>query len=262
MQTIYQVDSFTTKPFAGNPAGVCVLEKPRYDAWKQAVAGEMNVAETAFLLPNGLEWDLRWFTPAVEVDLCGHATLASAHVLYESGVVEAAEELRFHTRSGLLRASCEGSRIALDFPAEVAQPVDVSALRDVLRDDDVRWSGRNRMDYLVEVPDAARVRNVSPNVQALASLEARGLIVTAPSDDSRYDFISRFFAPAVGIDEDPVTGSAHCALGPYWMERMGKSELIGYQASARGGEVGVRVRGDRVILLGHAVTVLRGELFG
>jgi predicted PhzF superfamily epimerase YddE/YHI9 len=261
MQTIFQVDSFTAKPFGGNPAGVCILSAPRDEEWMQKVAAEMNVAETAFLLPQGLDWNLRWFSPMVEIDLCGHATLASAHVLYETGIAEAQDELYFHTRSGVLRASCAGSRIILDFPAQPATEIDPQMVREAMAGFDVRWSGRNRMDYLVEVADAEQVRQRTPDARALPGGDVRGLIVTAKSDDPTYDFISRFFAPAVGIDEDPVTGSAHCALGPYWMNHLGKSKLTGYQASKRGGIVGVEVQGERVKLLGQAITVLRGELF-
>ena len=260
-QTIYQVDSFTSKPFGGNPAGVCILAHAKPDEWMQAVAAEMNVAETAFLTGEGARWHLRWFTPAIEVDLCGHATLAAAHTLWESGTVQRGVALEFSTRSGILRARQEGDRIALDFPLERAEEVSEDEIRAVMSAYDVRWMGRNRMDVLVEVGSAAEVRERTPDFARLNALRARGIIITAQSDDGRYDFVSRFFAPAVGIDEDPVTGSAHCALAPYWMKRLGKTEMVGFQASRRGGVVGVRVEGDRVHLLGNAVTVLKAELF-
>ncbi|MCU1493703.1 MAG: yddE [Acidimicrobiaceae bacterium] len=258
---IFQVDAFTSAVFHGNPAAVCLLEDGVDDAWMQAVASEMNLAETAFLerRPEGL--GLRWFTPEVEVDLCGHATLASAHVLWQEG--EIAECIEFHTRSGVLSAARSGSRISLDFPALPAHRAHAPAgLEDALGLSPV-WVGRSRFDVLVEVADEAAVRDLVPDLGLLRAVEARGVIVTAaaaaPGAD-RPDFVSRFFAPSVGIDEDPVTGSAHCSLAPYWAKRFGRDELVGYQASRRGGLVGVRVSGDRVVLSGEAVTVLRGEL--
>ena len=282
-QRIIQVDAFTDRPFAGNPAAVCVLERERSDEWMQAVAMEMNLAETAFLLhlnkgergsatSSAGEYSLRWFTPLVEVDLCGHATLASAHVLWEEGHASPAAALRFHTRSGILTASRSNTRITLDFPAEPALPVPAPPeLLEALNVAPV-WIGRNRMDYLVEVSNAKALRELQPDMGLLSRIPCRGIIVTAraqPLDSSvsdsntpngEYDFLSRFFAPAVGVDEDPVTGSAHCCLGPYWAERLGKNDLIGYQASRRGGVIQVRVEGERVKLGGQAVTTLRGEL--
>ena len=259
MQPIHQVDSFTDQAFRGNPAGVCILERDRDDSWMQNVAAEMNVAETAFLRRTEDGWSLRWFTPTVEVDLCGHATLASAHVIWETNA-DSSDLLRFHTRSGLLTARRENGSISMDFPAEVARPVRDEELEGLVRDLPVQFIGRNRMDSLVEVATAADVRNVKLDLHRLARLGDRGLILTAKSDDPQYDFISRFFAPGAGIDEDPVTGSAHCALAPYWGDRLGKTTMRGYQASTRGGVVGVTVQGDRILLHGTAVTVLRGEL--
>src|SRR4051794_20366689 len=259
--TIYQVDSFTRRPFAGNPAGVCVLPAARDVGWMQAVAAEMNVSETAFLVarPDGA-WDLRWFTPAVEVDLCGHATLASAHVLWETGRLPAGAPARFHTRSGLLTATRAGDAITLDFPAEQPEPCDPPpGLADALGARP-RSVGRNRMDYLIELQSEAAVRGLRPDFARLAELPVRGVIATGPSAERAYDFVSRFFAPASGVNEDPVTGSAHCALGPFWAGRLGKTDLVGRQVSARGGVVAVGVRGERVLLGGRAVTVLRGEL--
>jgi PhzF family phenazine biosynthesis protein len=261
---LYTVDAFTDRPFAGNPAAVCLLESgPADDAWMQAVAREMNLSETAFVQarPGGDGFDLRWFTPTVEVDLCGHATLASAHVLWEAGRLPADRPARFHTRSGLLSASRNaGGTIQMDFPSKPSTPVEAPpGLAEALGVQLVSVSS-NGMDYLIELTDESAVRGLRPDLRALKAVRARGVIVTARSDDARYDFVSRFFAPAVGVDEDPVTGSAHCCLAPFWAERLGKTKLVGYQASARGGVVGVEVLGDRVLLNGNAVTVLRGML--
>jgi predicted PhzF superfamily epimerase YddE/YHI9 len=258
-QRIVQVDAFASAPYTGNPAAVCVLERPRAELWMRAVAREMNLSETAFLHPERDGWRLRWFTPTVEVDLCGHATLASAHVLWEEDYLTSAAAARFYTRSGLLTARRIGEWIELDFPAEPPARVDApDGLLAALSLDPV-WVGRNRFDYLVELSSAAAVRELRPNIPALGQLAARGVIVTARGT-GRHDFVSRFFAPAAGVDEDPVTGSAHCALGPYWAERLDRNQLTGYQVSTRGGEVRVTVDGDRVHLGGRAVTVLRGEL--
>jgi predicted PhzF superfamily epimerase YddE/YHI9 len=259
-QRITQVDAFTAEPFRGNPAAVCILAEPREDAWLRAVAAEMNLSETAFLLREGDGFRLRWFTPIVEVDLCGHATLAAAHVLWEEDWLEAGEEARFHTRSGLLRAVRRGGEIELDFPAQ--RPVRAPPPPGLMEALGVggRWVGRNAADYLVELESEEAVRSLRPDVPGLGRVAARGIIVTSRARGGDADFVSRFFAPAVGVDEDPVTGSAHCCLAPYWAERLGRNELVGYQASARGGTVRVRLDGDRVLLAGAAVTVLRGEL--
>jgi predicted PhzF superfamily epimerase YddE/YHI9 len=259
---LYQIDAFTTERFRGNPAAVCLLDAPATDSWMQSVAAEMNLSETAFLVPAATagEYDLRWFTPTVEVDLCGHATLASAHVLWETERVERAESVRFHTRSGTLSAVDGGAAIWLDFPALPSEPVtDVPGLPDALGAAPVHVA-RNLHDHLVEVADAATVRALAPDFELLLAVETRAVVVTAPSDEPGYDFVSRCFAPRAGINEDPVTGSAHCALGPWWAPRVGRNELVGYQASARGGVVQVQLRGDRVALGGRAVTVVRGEL--
>jgi len=258
---IYQIDAFADRPFSGNPAGVCLLERAQPETWMQAVAGEMNVAETAFLLRrDDGSFDLRWFTPTVEVDLCGHATLASAHLLWETRVLPETEKARFHTRSGLLTAWHEAGGVRMDFPAEpVVAAERPSALVPALGVPIV-FAGKNRMDWLVEVADEATVRSVRPELAALAALDVRGVIVTAASATPDRDFVSRFFAPAAGVDEDPVTGSAHCALAPYWAAKLGKSTLVGYQASTRGGTVACAIAGDRVILGGRAVTVLRAKL--
>lgn len=262
--TITQVDAFTSEPFAGNPAAVCVLPAPADAAWMQRVAREMNLSETAFLVRRGDgEFDLRWFTPAVEVDLCGHATLASAHVLWEEGHLPVDAPAVFHTRSGKLSAIQRTGWIEMDFPAEPAKPVSTPAgLADALGAEPI-WVGRNRFDYLVEVDTQATVERLAPDFAMLQELETRGTIVTARAEGAEadgFDFVSRFFAPGTGIDEDPVTGSAHCCLGPYWRDRCRRDALTARQVSERGGLVKVVCRGDRVLLLGQAVTVLLCEL--
>lgn len=261
-QQIYQVDAFADGPFTGNPAAVCILDSPRADAWMRAVAAEMNLSETAFLERTGAGWSLRWFTPLVEVDLCGHATLASAHILFETGRLERGQSARFHTRSGMLAARIDGDAIVLDFPTQPVVAADAPAGLAGALGAEPRWVGRNAADVLVELASAELVRSLQPDLHALRQVEARGVIVTATSDDPRYDFVSRFFAPRVGVDEDPVTGSAHTALAPFWADRLGRDALTGYQASRRGGVVGVRVHGDRVDLRGRALTVLHGALVG
>jgi predicted PhzF superfamily epimerase YddE/YHI9 len=257
---IIQVDAFTDKPFAGNPAAVCIVPAPREERWMQDVAREMNLSETAFLHRENDGYGLRWFTPTVEVALCGHATLASAHVLWDGGHLAPSMPARFHTRSGLLTAERRGAWIELDFPSVVAAPAEAPPpLFEALH----VGPGpvvRSRFDYLVEVDSEDTVRRLAPDFAALGRFEARGIIVTSRASTTGFDFVSRFFAPASGINEDPATGSSHCTLAPYWSARLGKNELVGYQASPRGGVVRVRLQGDRVILGGQAVTVLRGEL--
>jgi len=257
---IFQVDAFTDKPFAGNPAAVCILPEPRSESWMQNVAKEMNLSETAFLHKQQDGFRLRWFTPAVEVDLCGHATLASAHILWETGMLTTQEMARFHTRSGLLTAERKGQEIELNFPATPDEPTDAPpGLGDILGAT-FKYIGKSSFDYLVEVDSEQVVRSLRPDFALLRTLTTRGIMVTSVATTSGYDFVSRFFAPAVGIDEDPVTGSAHSCLGPYWSRRLGKQELVAYQASERGGVVRVRVAADRVYIGGRATTVLRGEL--
>lgn len=257
---LVQVDAFTDRPFAGNPAAVCLLDAPAEPTWMQDVAREMQLSETAFLWASGDGFELRWFTPSVEVDLCGHATLAAAHTLWESGRLSPEAPARFHTRSGLLTAVVSDGWIELDFPARPAERCEVPGWLPEALGTRVLGAGRSAEDLLVEVSDEAAVRSVDPDLEELRRHPVRGVIVTAASDDPGFDFVSRFFAPGAGIAEDPVTGSAHCTLGPFWAERLGSEELTGYQASARGGVVRVEVRGDRVSLKGCAVTVLRGEL--
>ena len=258
--TIIQVDAFTNKPFGGNPAGVCVLPEPGDEAWMQNVAREMNLSETAFLYRQGDAFNLRWFTPATEVDLCGHATLASAHVLWEMGHLPPEEQARFDTRSGRLTAQLQGDWIEMDFPAEpeTAAPTPPNLAKALgVRP---KYVGQNRFDYLVEVDSEEIVRIMQPDFSLLKTASCRGVIVTSRAATPGYDFVSRFFAPQVGIDEDPVTGSAHCCLGPFWQSRLEKDSFVAYQASPRGGVVRVRVSGERVKLGGQAVTVLQGKL--
>jgi PhzF family phenazine biosynthesis protein len=258
---LFTVDAFAQQPFSGNPAAVCLLESGPDDRWMQALAAEMKHSETAFLRPRGPSaWDLRWFTPKVEVALCGHATLASAHVLWNEAGAPRSEALRFHTKSGVLTCRLADDRIEMDFPAkppvEAAPPPDLARALGVTP----RFVGRNQFDYLIEVESEAVVRSVVPDFAALGRIPVRGVIVTARAAAPEHDFVSRFFAPAAGVDEDPVTGSAHCCLAPFWAGRLGKQDMVGFQASARGGVVWVRIAGDRVVLGGHAVTVWSGEL--
>jgi PhzF family phenazine biosynthesis protein len=258
---LYLVDAFTDRPFAGNPAGVCLPAADRDAVWMQSVANEMNQAETAFVRPRpDGDWDLRWFTPTVEVDLCGHATLASAHALWESERVPGANAIRFHTKSGVLICTRRGGRIEMDFPAEPPTGVQSPAEEAFVLGAAPRFVGRNRLDMLVVLATEEEVRRLAPNMDEVAKIHSRGVIVTARSDKPEYDFVSRFFAPRTGVPEDPVTGSAHCCLGPYWQGVLGKDELIGYQASRRGGVVSVRCLGGRVMLGGSAVLVVAGEL--
>jgi PhzF family phenazine biosynthesis protein len=257
---IVQVDAFTEKPFAGNPAVVCVLPSARDAVWMQNVARETNLSETAFLVRDADAFQLRWFTPAVEVDLCGHATLASAHALWDEGHLEPDQQARFHTRSGLLTADKRGDWIEMDFPAKVEEPADPPAgLLEALGTPS-KYVGRSQFDYLVEVDSESVLRSLKPNYALLGEIPVRGVIVTSRSERNGYDFVSRFFAPASGINEDPVTGSAHCCLAPYWAKRLGKTNFMAYQASARGGELRIQLNGGRVLLSGQAVTVWRGEL--
>lgn len=262
--TLLQIDAFAKRPYTGNPAAVCLLDDEPDTQWMQAVAGEMNLSETAFVRPVRDGFDLRWFTPTVEVDLCGHATLAAAHALWSEGRVAEDAEIRFQTRSGVLTAARNGDLTELDFPATRPVPADLdeAQIRNLgdLLGVVPREVGRSAFDLLVDVESESDVRAARPDFRRLAELDCRGVIVTSASEDGRFDFVSRFFAPGAGVDEDPVTGSAHCCLGPYWGERLGKSGMTAFQASSRGGVIRVRVSGDRVFLGGHAVTVLRGTL--
>lgn len=265
---IIQVDSFTDRPFAGNPAAVCLLAAPAPEPWMRQVAAEMNLSETVFVHPiePGPLFRLRWFTPRVEVDLCGHATLAAAHVLWEERMLHRQAPAQFETRGGRLSARRQGGWIELDFPAEALD----SAIIDQLELDRIVAAlnaplisaGRNRFDLLVELADEKTVRELQPDYRLIAAFPVRGVIATSRASSPEFDFVSRFFAPRVGVDEDPVCGSAHCCLGPFWASKLGRTELTGHQVSPRGGVVKVRVDGPRVALIGQAVTVLRGELLG
>jgi PhzF family phenazine biosynthesis protein len=261
---IYQVDAFTAEPFKGNPAGVCLLEKAMPDEWMKSLAMEMNLSETAFLLPQGDAFSLRWFTPRKEVRLCGHATLATAHILFTEGILKADEPAQFDTLSGRLIARRQGDWIELDFPvrhtiacegrADINQALGIQPLATVISPSEMGDY------YLLEVENDAIVREMTPDFIQLEACQARAVIVTSRSADPQFDFVSRFFAPWLGINEDPVTGSAHCYLAPYWAAKLGKSDFMAYQASARGGVMGCRWEGERVFLKGQAVTVFKGEL--
>lgn len=260
MTTLHVIDAFTDRPFGGNPAAVCLLDCPADETWMKQVAREMNLSETAFLHPIEGGFSLRWLTPAVEVKLCGHATLASAFTLWETGVLQSEEEARFFTLSGWLRCWREGDGIAMDFPAKVCEAAPVpDSLAEALGCE-LLTCGLNGMDYLVEVAEETTLRGLKPNFTALSALPVRGVIVTCRSDGEPFNFLSRFFAPAAGVNEDSVTGSAHCALGPYWQAKLGKSDFTAYQASERGGIVNLSVRDDRVILRGQAEMMSRVEL--
>ena len=255
-----QIDAFADRPFVGNPAAVCFLDEAADAEWMQSVAMENNLSETAFVRKLDDGYELRWFTPAYEVDLCGHATLASAHALWSEGLVADSEAVRFHSRSGVLTCKKIGSRIELDFPATPPDPASADEELCEILGVEPSYVGRSKYDRLLEVSSEEILRSVKPDFGRLAEAKDRGFIVTSRADEERFDFVSRFFAPGAGVDEDPVTGSAHCCLGPYWAKQLGKTELTAYQASRRGGVVHVRVDGDRVILGGEAVTVIRGEL--
>jgi PhzF family phenazine biosynthesis protein len=259
---LLQIDAFTNEAFAGNPAAVCLLPAGRDASWMLQVAREMNLPETAFVVPTagGDGFDLRWFTPTLEVDLCGHATLAAAHALWQMKRLAPQAIARFHTKSGLLTATRRAEWIELDFPATVDDPcVAPAGLADALGVTPI-YVGRSRFDYLVQVDREATVRELSPDLSVLRTLPVRGVIVTAAATTPEWDFVSRFFAPAAGIDEDPVTGSAHCTLAPFWGARLGKSSMVARQVSLRGGTVRLELDGARVRLSGQAVTILRGEL--
>lgn len=257
---IYHVDAFTVRPFTGNPAAVCLLEYPKVDSWMQNVAKEMNLSETAFLIRQGDGYKLRWFTPEVEVELCGHATLAAAHILWITGGSPRDAAIRFYTKSGLLTAYLRDDWIELDFPStpdeEVSAPEGLTKALGV----EAGYVGKTRFDYIVEVASEEIIRSIKPDFDILCRVPTRGVIVTSRATAGEFDFVSRFFCPLLGIKEDPVTGSAHCSLGPYWARKLHKNEFVAYQASERGGVVKVRVDGDRVYLSGQAVVFLKGEL--
>jgi PhzF family phenazine biosynthesis protein len=258
---IFHVDAFAEKPFEGNPASVCLLRDERPDSWMQSVAAEVNLATTAFVRPVDQEYELRWFTPAVEITLCGHATLASAHVMWNENIAGRSEPIRFHTKSGILTCNRAGEIIELNFPATFPTETEPEpGLLDALHVQPC-FAGKSKFDSFLVVESEEIVRSLKPDFNSLRSIPGiRGVIVTSTSQDPRYDFISRFFAPGIGIDEDHATGSAHCALAPFWSERLGKSAMTAFQASKRGGVVHVRVEDDRVVLGGRATSILRGDL--
>ena len=258
--SLYIVDAFASGPFTGNPAAVCLLESSADAGWMQSVAAEMNLSETAFLVPREDGFDLRWFTPITEVDLCGHATLASAHVLWETERLPMNEPARFHTRSGVLTATRAGNWIEMNFPATPPEPIEPPPGLSDLLGSVPRYVGRTPFDLFLELTDEEELHELSPDFTGLSELPVRGFIVTTRSNSNNYDFLSRFFAPAAGVQEDPVTGSAHCALAPYWADQLARPKLTGYQASPRGGIVEVETANDRVKLQGQAITTLRGEL--
>ena len=256
---LHVVDAFTNVPFRGNPAAVCVLETESDPSWMQLVAREMNLSETAFLHSIDGGFSLRWFTPTAEVNLCGHATLASAHILWATNILARNEVARFLTKSGWLTAKSDGSWIEMDFPIDVPQLCEIPAnLADVFPCE-LQSIQRGREDYLIELTDEKTVRELRPNFTMLGELDARGVIVTARGNE--VDFVSRFFAPAAGINEDPVTGSAHCTLAPFWKSKLGKSQLVAHQVSERGGVIHITIDGDRVLLRGQCVSISRVELF-
>ncbi|WP_008310182.1 PhzF family phenazine biosynthesis protein [Leptolyngbya sp. PCC 6406] len=262
---ILQVDAFTAEPFAGNPAAVCVLAAPVDEDWMRAIAAEMNLSETAFLHPVEDGYHLRWFTPTTEVDLCGHATLASAHVLWSEGHLDPGATARFHTRSGLLTARLEEDWITLNFPRQPMEPISPDpVLLKALRGQEPLFVGGSTTaiegNYLVELASEAHVRSLQPDFSLMATLPVMGVIVTSAAEDPAVDFVSRYFAPAAGINEDPVTGSAHCSLAPYWQEKLGKDTFLARQVSTRGGLLKVTCQADRVLISGQAITVLRGDL--
>ena len=256
---IFHIDAFASEPFRGNPAGVCLLPSMTKEDWMLKVASEINLSETAFVVREGHKFRLRWFTPNTEVDLCGHATLATAHVLWSEGLLSSGDPAVFETLSGTLIARKDGEWIVLDFPAEPAESCDHPEGLLPALGISCSLIAKNRMDYLVLAGSEEVVRNMNPDVDALASIKTRGIIVTAPSKENGFDFVSRFFAPAIGIDEDSVTGSAHCCLAPFWSDRLGKFRTTARQISQRGGILRTEVFGDRVMIAGKAITVLKGE---
>ena len=261
-QQVIQVDAFTNRAFQGNPAAVCVLPSPQDERWMQSVAREMNLSETAFLLKQDRHYSLRWFTPTTEVPLCGHATLASAHVLWTEGYASTGQEIKFETKSGVLSAKYRDDWIELNFPVNRSQDIPPITKLSAALGVPLKTVLYNSLGYLVEVASARQVEQLQPNFTLLKQLPISNVIVTSKSQDSTYDFVSRFFAPGLGVDEDPVTGAAHCCLAPYWRDRLHKNQFLAYQASSRGGVVKVDYDGgDRVTLSGQAVTVMRGELF-
>lgn len=272
--TVIQVDAFTDKPFSGNPAAICVTTDPVTDDLMQAIAAEMNLSETAFLYPIEGGYSLRWFTPVLEVDLCGHATLAAAHVLWSEGHLGLDHTARFHTKSGWLNAKKKGDWIELDFPAQPVHAAHVmpQLIKSLCCGGNVRAVAKNDVNYLVEIQSEKALRKLDPDFAEMKKLPVQGVIATAISEDEGCDFVSRYFAPSAGINEDPVTGSAHASLAPYWQAKLGKSEMLAQQISERGGVLKVAclladsntapatATENRITISGQAVTTLKGEL--
>ncbi len=257
---IFFIDAFTDQPFSGNPAGVTLLSEPKDDDWMQQVAFEMNLSETAFLLKREDGFDLRWFTPKTEVDLCGHATLASAHIIWENGILPPEKMATFHTRSGVLTAEKKDGIIEMGFPALYARPEEFSPeLLEAFKISPT-YAGMFDEKHLFEVESEEIVTSLDPDFNHLKKLEGRGVVITAASESGEYDFVSRYFAPWVGVNEDPVTGTSHCCLAIHWSKRLEKKELKAYQASPRGGYLTMKVVDDRVLLGGQAVTIFTGDL--
>jgi PhzF family phenazine biosynthesis protein len=258
---LYQVDAFTSEPFRGNPAGICLLESDASDDWMQAVAAEMNLSETAFLVKRDDAWHIRYFTPEVEIPLCGHTTVASAHVLWSEGIVADSQPVHFSAKGGEFIGTREDGRITIDFPAhtcdEAQPPVGLS---DAIGATPASAHRIREGGWLIEFESEQTVATLSPDLLRLRSIKPGGLIATAQSSTRARDFVSRFFAPDIGIDEDPVTGVAHLALGPYWAKRLGKTEMTAVQLSRRTGTLRVRVADDRVYIMADAATVFRAEL--
>lgn len=262
MIKIFTVDAFTDTPFTGNPAAVCIPDHEISDSLMQSIAFEMNLSETAFLTERNDGFGLRWFTPKAEVELCGHATLASAHILWQENIIPDSQEAVFHTMyKGILKALKNGNEITLNFPANIPSPSNANEiLSKALNVNPVNFFVTDN-HYLIELNSETELRNVNPDFSLLKTFPKYGTILTCRSDDQEIDFVSRFFAPAKGVDEDPVTGSAHCVLAPYWSDKLGKKKMNAYQASERGGKLTVEISGDRVLISGSAVTVTKGELF-
>jgi predicted PhzF superfamily epimerase YddE/YHI9 len=258
---LFCIDAFAERIGTGNPAGVCLLGQPADPAWMQSVAREMNLSETAFVIRENDGFNLRWFTPRTEIDLCGHATLAAAHILWEEGYLREDEPARFFTKSGTLSAGRAGNFIELDFPAVPEEPARAPAGLYRALGIQPCYTGKNRFDYLIEVASEREVRNIVPDISGLSRIPMRGVIVTSRASTPTFDFVSRFFAPSVGIHEDPVTGSAHCCLAPYWQKKIKKNTLTAFQASERGGILHLRLETPgRVTIAGTAVTIWKGSV--
>jgi len=258
--SLYHVNAFSSDAFGGNPAAVCILSQLKADTWMQSVAAQMNLSETAFVFDNGQNISLRWFTPEREVDLCGHATLASAHVLWQYGYVAQGREIAFHSKSGVLTARQKDGLIELDFPAVEPKTVKAPAKLIEMLGISPIYTGKFGAKYLFELETEQQLLAVKPNMSELLTLAERGVSVTCADSSGQYDFVSRYFAPWVGIDEDPVNGSSHCALTPFWSQRLGKTRLTARQASARGGDLSLQLAGDRVKISGTATTVVSAQL--